>query len=145
MIEFVMLAKSIGALARSISMPRHLPWTAAALLAATTFVRPAHAERTSISTSVEGPDLLVVVHDLTDYCSTNARTDVLRQGDVIRIVRDRPTRVSRCVITRDVTFVVHDIVPGTYMVSYEQLPFVAPARPLRLASTTAFVHDTRAE
>lgn len=126
-------------------MPRHFTWTAAALLAATTFVRPAHAERTSISTSASGNDLFVVVHGLTDYCSSNAGTDILRQGDVIRIVRNRPTRVSRCVATRDVTFVVHDVAPGMYMISYEQLPLVAPARPLKLASTTAFVHDPRYE
>lgn len=42
---------------------------------------------------------------------------------------------------RDVTFVVKDMPAGTYRVTYEQIPLVAPARALTLASTTATVVD----
>ena len=44
---------------------------------------------------------------------------------------------------RDVTFVVKDVPAGTYRVTYEQIPLVAPApaRALTLASTTATVVD----
>ena len=102
----------------------------------------AHAEfgdRPVITTTQQGTDLTVVVHAVTDYCSTNASTDVVRRGDSIRIVRDRPTVVSRCMSQRDLTFVVHDVKPGTYGLSYEQVPYVAPARYLILASTTVNV------
>ena len=101
----------------------------------------AHADRPIITTTQQGTDLTVVVHNITDYCSTNASTDVIRRADSIRIVRDRPTIVSRCFSQRDLTFVVHDVKAGTYDISYEQIPYVAPARFLRLASTTVNVRD----
>jgi hypothetical protein len=113
------------------------------LLSAATFALgvclavPAHADRSAITVTPEGHDLKVVVHNVTDYCTTNAHTDVVRRGDTIRIVRDRPTRVSRCLEQRDVTFVVHDVPAGTYTVTYEQIPLVAPARTMTIASTTA--------
>jgi type II secretory pathway component HofQ len=100
---------------------------------------PAHAERSAITVTPEGHDLTVVVHNVTDYCTTNAHTDVVRRGSTIRIVRDRPTRVSRCMDQRDVTFVVHDVPAGTYTVTYEQIPLIAPARTMTIASTTTTV------
>ena len=102
---------------------------------------PAHADRSAITVTSEGHDLKVVVHNVTDYCTTNAHTDVVRRGSSIRIVRDRPTRVSRCLDRRDVTFVVHDVPAGTYTVTYEQIPLVAPARTMTIASTTATVPE----
>jgi hypothetical protein len=102
---------------------------------------PAHAERSAITVTSRGHDLEVVVHDVTDYCRTNASTDVVRRGNTIRIVRDRPTRVSRCFDRRDVTFVVHDVPAGTYTVTYEQIPLIAPARTMTVASTTATMVD----
>ena len=101
-------------------------------------LRPAPTNRSS-PPPLEGHDLTVVVHGVTDYCSTNAGTEVIRRGDSIRIIRDRPSRVSRCMGSRDVTFVIHDVPAGTYRVTYEQIPLVAPARALTLASTTAVV------
>ena len=100
---------------------------------------PASADRSVITVTPNGHDLTVVVHDVTDYCSTNAQTDVVRSGDRIRIVRDRPTRVSRCMDRRDVTFVIRDVPAGRYTVSYEQIPLIAPARAMTVASTIAFV------
>lgn len=102
---------------------------------------PAHADRSLITTTVEGHDLRVVVHGVTDYCSTNATTEVVRRGDTIRIVRDRPTRVSRCMDRRDVTVIVRDVPKGTYRISYEQIPLVAPARAIVLGSTTAVITE----
>lgn len=101
----------------------------------------AHAEKAAITTTPKGHDLEVVVHGVTDYCSSDARTEILRTGDTIRIVRDRPHRVSRCFSSRDLTFTIPDVAPGTYAISYEQIPLVAPARPLRVAWTTAFVRE----
>ncbi len=100
---------------------------------------PALAARSVITASGEGHDLTVVVHGVTDYCSTNAKTDIVRRADSIRIVRGRPTSVSRCMTTRDLTFVLHDVAPGTYTISYEQIPMVAPARYMKLASATVNV------
>ena len=100
---------------------------------------PAHAQRSAITVTPEGHDLKVVVHNVTDYCATNAHTDVVRRGSTIRIVRDRPTRVSRCMDRRDVSFVVHDVPAGTYTVTYEQIPLIAPARTMTIASTTTTV------
>ncbi len=100
---------------------------------------PALADRSAITVTAEGHDLVVVVHNVTDYCTTNANTEVVRRGATIRIVRDRPTRVSRCLDRRDVNFVVHDVPAGTYTVSYEQIPMIAPARTMTIASTTATV------
>ena len=105
------------------------------------FAAPASAEGGMITVRAEGHDLHVVVRGVTDYCSTNAHTDILRSGNTIRIVRDRPTAVSRCLATQDKTFVVHDVAPGWYSISYEQIPLVAPARALRLASTTAVMEQ----
>lgn len=111
---------------------------------------PAHAERPVITATVSaGPsgaaparsELTIVIHGATDYCSTNARTDIIRKGDSIRIVRDRPTVVSRCVSQRDLTFVVKDVPAGTYSISYEQVPLLAPARFLKLASATVSVRE----
>jgi len=100
---------------------------------------PALADRAVITTSGEGCDLTVVVHGVTDYCSTNAKTDIVRRGASIRIVRDRPSVVSRCMATKDLTFVIHDLAPGTYTISYEQIPLLAPARFMKLASATVNV------
>jgi hypothetical protein len=102
----------------------------------------AHAEkldRPTISTSVEGTSLRIVVHDVTDYCVSDADTQILRTHETIRILHDRPSRASRCIATQDLTFIVKDIAPGRYMISYERMPLVAPARPLKVASATAFV------
>ena len=99
----------------------------------------ASAEKSAMTTTLKGHDLEVVIHDVTDYCSTNARTEVIRRGDSIRIIRERPSHVSRCLSSRDVTVVVHDVPAGTYRVTYERIPLVAPARALTLASTTATV------
>jgi hypothetical protein len=99
----------------------------------------ASADRSVITVTPTGHDLTVVVHDVTDYCSTNAQTDVVRRGDTIRIVRDRPTRVSRCMDRHDVTFVIRDVPAGRYTVTYEQIPLIAPARAMTIASTTTTV------
>jgi hypothetical protein len=103
-----------------------------------------HAEklerpRPIITTTTEGRDLRIVVHDVTEYCSTDADTRILRTSDSIRIVHDRPYHASKCISTRDLTFVVKDVDPGRYMITYERMPLVAPARPLTVASATAFV------
>ena len=105
----------------------------------------AHAEklerpRPTITTVTEGHDLHVIVHDVTDYCSTDADTQILRTKESIRILHERPHHASRCIERQELTFVVKDVDPGRYTVSYERMPLVAPARPLTVASTTAFVH-----
>jgi hypothetical protein len=121
-------------------MGMHRLFASVAVLAACVcLASTAAADRSAITVTAEGHDLKVVVHNVTDYCSTNAQTDVVRRGDTIRIVRDRPTRVSRCMDQRDVSFVIHDVPAGTYTVSYEQIPMIAPARAIALASTTATV------
>jgi hypothetical protein len=114
---------------------------AAALALGVCLSAPAHADRSVITATAEGHDLRVVVHGVTDYCSTNARTEVIRRGDTIRIIRERPSRVSRCMDRRDVTVVVNNVPAGTYRVSYEQIPLVAPARALTLGTTTAVVTE----
>ena len=111
------------------------------LLAAALAGRRAEAQRSAITTTRQGTDLTITVHGVTDYCSTNAKTDVVRRGDAIRIVRDRPTVVSRCVTERDLTFVVHDVAAGSYTISYEQIPLVAPARFLTLAQARVNLRD----
>ena len=103
------------------------------------FAGSASADRSVITTTTKGHDLEVVVRGVTDYCSTNASTEIIRRGDSIRIVRERPSRVSRCLSSHDVTLTVHDVPAGTYRVTYEQIRLVAPARALTLASTTAIV------
>ena len=121
-------------------MDMHRALASAAVLAlGVCLTIPASADRSVITVTETGHDLTVVVHDVTDYCSTNAQTDVLRSGDRIRIVRDRPTRVSRCMERRDVTFVIRDVPAGRYTVSYEQIPLIAPARAMTIASTIAIV------
>lgn len=113
----------------------------AALALGVTLAGAARADRSVITTREEGHQLTVVVHDVTDYCRSNAHTDVIRRGNEIRIVRDRPTVVSRCLTQHDLTFVIPDVPAGTYTISYEQVPLVAPARFLKLASTTVNVRD----
>jgi hypothetical protein len=105
------------------------------------FAAPAHAEKAEMTVTSEGHDLRVVVRGATDYCATNAKTDIIRRGNSIRIVRDRPSRVSRCFTKADVTVVVHDVPAGVYTITYEQIPLVAPARALTLASTTSVVSE----
>jgi hypothetical protein len=122
-------------------MVMHRPLALAALALGVLVATPAQADRAVITTSGQGHELTVVVHGLTDYCSTNAHTDIVRRGDTIRIVRDRPTVVSRCLTQRDLTFVIRDVPAGTYTISYEQTPLLAPARFLKLASTTVNVRD----
>ncbi len=99
----------------------------------------AETPRPVIETTLEGTDLHVVVKSVTDYCRADADTTVFRSDGAIRIVRERPSHVSRCFATRDITFVVHDVAPGTYRVTYERVPLVAPARALTVASGTAVV------
>lgn len=117
-----------------------LPTVLASVLALTS--SPARAEkldRPMITTTSEGHDLRIVVHDVTDYCASDADTQILRTSDTIRILQDRPTRASQCISTKDLTFVVKDVAPGRYMITYERMPLVAPARPLKVASAMAFV------
>jgi hypothetical protein len=101
----------------------------------------ARADRSVITTSGVGRELTVVVHGVTDYCSTNATTEVVRHGETIRIIRDRPTVVSRCMTERDLTFILRDLPPGRYTISYETTPLVAPARFIKLASTIVNVTE----
>ncbi len=121
-------------------MVMHRLFASAAVLAlGLCLTAPASADRSVITVTPAGHDLTVVVHDVTDYCSTNAQTEVVRRGDTIRIVRERPTRVSRCMDRHDVTFVIRDVPAGRYTVSYQQIPLLAPARAMTIASTTATV------
>lgn len=122
-------------------MVMHRLLALAALALGVCVAAPAQAGQSVITTSGEGRELTVVVHGITDYCSTNAHTDVVRHGDTIRIVRDRPTVVSRCLTQRDLTFVIRDVPAGTYTISYEQTPLLAPARFLKLASATVTVRE----
>jgi hypothetical protein len=114
-----------------------LAWT---LLSFATSARADKRERPrpTITVTPEGRDLLVVVHDVTDYCSSPGETEIFRTSDAIRIVHDRPAR-SSCIVTQDLAFLVKDVVPGRYTITYERIPLVAPARPITVASTTAFV------
>lgn len=113
----------------------------ALVASATLAVAPAATaqKKAAITTAVHGTDLEITIHGVTDYCSTHADTQVIRNSESIRIIRERPTRPSRCFSSDDVKFVVHDVAPGTYNVSYEQVPLVAPARPLRIAWTTTTI------
>lgn len=112
----------------------------ASALALTTLALPATADpRPILETTVQGQDVHVVVKGVTDYCSTDADIRVMKSDGAIRIVRERPSHVSRCFATRDVSFVVKDVAPGTYRVTYERVPAVAPARALTVASGTAVV------
>jgi hypothetical protein len=123
---------------------RHVSTVLGALAAAfvLTAAPTARADRLDpprITLAKKGNDLEVVVHNVTDYCVTNADTRIVRAGDAIRILRDRPSRVSRCLGTRDLTFVVPDVGAGRYTVTYERLPLIAPIRWMQVASTTAIV------
>ena len=122
-------------------MAMHRSFAFAAFAVGVCLAGSASADRSAMTTTLEGRDLKVVVHGVTDYCSTNATTDVQRRGDTIRIIRERPSRVSRCMSSQDVTVVVHDVPAGTYRVTYEQIPLGAPARALTLASTTVVVTE----
>lgn len=122
-------------------MAMHRVFAVAALAVGVCLSASARADRSVISATSEGHELRIVVHGVTDYCSSNADTQVVRRGDSIRIIRERPSRVSRCLDRRDVTFVLKDVPAGTYRVTYEQIPLVAPARALMLASTTATIRD----
>jgi len=126
-------------------MLMHRVLASAALVLAAVVTQPAQAARSVITTHEEAHELTVVVHGITDYCASNAHTDIVRRGDVIRIVRDRPTVVSRCLSERDLTFVIRDLPAGTYTISYEQIPLVAPARFLKLASATVNVRELPAQ
>lgn len=115
---------------------------AVAATAALSIAIPANAaklDKPTITTRVEGTDLHVTVHAVTDYCETDADTQILRTSDTIRILRERPHDVSRCIQTRDLNFVVKDVTPGRYAVTYERMPLLAPRRPIRVAWTTAVV------
>lgn len=116
---------------------------AAVAFALTTFCLPAPAradklERPKISVTKKGADLEIVVHNVTDYCAS-AETRVVRSGDSIRILRERPSKSSRCLETRDLTFIAPNVEAGRYTVSYERLPLIAPLRWIQVASTTALV------
>jgi hypothetical protein len=111
-----------------------------AVLAASFFVvSPARADKPIVTAVQEGQDLKVTVQGVTDYCVTHADTEIVRGDGAIRIVRGRPSRVSRCFVTREMTFVIPNVPAGTYTVSYEQIPLVAPARALKIAQTTAII------
>ncbi len=97
------------------------------------------APRPTITSTRDGRDLRIVVHGVTDYCSSDAQTEVFRTSDAIRILHDRPTRVSRCISTKDLTFVVKDVGPGRYRITYERMPYVAPASPRTVASAMVTV------
>jgi hypothetical protein len=101
----------------------------------------AQADKPIVSAVQEGQDLRVTVQGVTDYCVTNADTEILRGDGVIRIVRGRPSHVSRCFSTHEMTFLVPNVGAGTYTITYEQIPLVAPARALRIAQTTAIVNS----
>ena len=120
-------------------MAMHRPLSLAAFGLSMCLSATAQADRSVITATAKGHDLEIVVHGVTDYCTTNARTDVVLRGDTIRITRDRPTRVSRCLDRRDVTFVIHDVPAGTYKLTYEQIPLIAPARAMIVASTIATI------
>ena len=97
------------------------------------------APRPTITSTRDGRDLRVVVHGVTDYCSSDAQTEIFRTSDTIRILHERPTRVSRCISTQDLTFVVKDVGPGRYRITYERMPYVAPASPRTVASAMVTV------
>ncbi len=109
------------------------------VFAALATVTSARADRPSVVTTIEGKDLHVKVNGVTDYCSSDADTRILRTSDTIRIIRDKPYRTSRCLAKTDMEFVVKDVEPGLYRVTYEQVPAVAPARAITIARTTALV------
>jgi hypothetical protein len=122
---------------------RHLSTTFAIVAFTLTSVPTAASadklERPKITLARKGNDLEIVVHNVTDYCRTDADTRIVRTSDSIRILRDRPSKVSRCLDTRDITFLAPDVAAGRYTVSYERLPLIAPIRWIQVASTTAVI------
>ena|SRR5260221_405720 len=114
----------------------------AVLVALVLFAPSASADKPILTAVSEGQDLKVTVQGVTDYCVTHADTEIVRGDGAIRIVRGRPWHVSRCFVTREMTFVIPNVPAGTYTVSYEQIPLVAPARAVRLVQTTAIVSDS---
>jgi len=122
----------------------HRLFACSVLFAAMSTTFSAQAERPKIETTMEGKDLHIVVHNVTDYCSTDADTRLMRTNETIRIIRERPYRTSKsCMSKSDMVFVVKDVEPGMYRVTYEQVPLVAPARALTIASTTTVVSAAR--
>jgi hypothetical protein len=110
-------------------------------LTTTCLPTPASADklaRPTITLSKKGNDLEITVHNVTDYCA-NAETRIVRTGDSIRILRDRPAKSSRCLETHDLTFIAPNVGAGRYTISYERLPLIAPIRWMQVASTTALV------
>ena len=95
-------------------------------------------ERPKITLTKKGNDLEIVVHNVTDYCA-NAETRIVRNGDSIRILRERPSKATRCLSTRDLTFVAPNVGAGRYTISYERLPLIAPLRWIQVTSTTALI------
>lgn len=113
---------------------------AALLTTSSVHAEPAPRPRPTITTTIgDDHELHIVVHGVTDYCKTDAETQILRTSETIRILHERPRHASRCIDTQDLTFVVKDVTPGRYTISYERMPLVAPARPITVASTTMFV------
>lgn len=102
-------------------------------------VKPELVVTTEPSEDGKTQDMRVVVRGISDYCRAIADTTVLRSSESIRIVRDRPSRVSRCMGTQDRAFLIKNVTPGRYMISYELMPYVAPARPIRVVWTNAYV------
>lgn len=123
---------------------RRLPIALAALavaLTATLLPTPANADkldRPRITVTKKGHDLEIVVHNVTDYCAT-ADTRIVRNGDSIRIRRERPAKSGRCLETSDLTFIAPNVEAGRYTITYERLPLIAPLRWMEVASTTALI------
>jgi hypothetical protein len=103
-----------------------------------TSARADKLDRPKITLTKRGNDLEIVVHNVTDFCA-NAETRIVRTSDSIRILRERPSNASRCLSTRDLTFIAPNVGAGRYTVSYERLPLIAPIRWIQVASTTALV------
>jgi len=111
----------------------------AVLLVATPSANADKLERPTIVTTAEGRDLRITVRGVTDYCATDADTQILRTRESIRILRDRPYHASKCISTQSLSFLVKDVGPGRYAITYERMPLVAPARPRTVAFATVFV------
>jgi hypothetical protein len=125
--------------------PMRRPWIAfvALAIALTVSCLPAPAranklERPKITLTKKGNDLEIVVHNVTDYCA-HADTRIVRTGDSIRILRERPSKSSRCLETSDLTFIAPNVEAGRYTITYERLPLIAPLRWIQVASMTAIV------
>lgn len=119
-----------------------IAFAALAVALTTTFLpTPARAnklERPKITLTKRGSDLEIVVHNVTDYCA-NAETRIVRTGDTIRILRERPSKAGRCLETHDLTFIAPNVEAGRYTISYERLPLIAPLRWIQVASTTTII------